>query len=157
MLVFAKFGLMAERFGKQAVWDGAPRQENFFLGLLAGVVAAVVGAVIWMQVTLATNSHLGLIALLIGVLVGLAVRFGGNGGSMIFGLIGGLLTLVSCFAGEILTLVQLGVTPQRDFYATLLSADLGQMASTIVGKMDAISYIIYGIGVYEGYKFSIRK
>jgi len=149
---------MSDQFAKDVAWDGVrSRGENVFLGFLAGLVAAAVGAAAWMGITLATESHLGLVAIGVGALVGLAIRFAGNGRSMIFGLMGALLTLASCVSGEVLTLVQLSITPDRDFYHTLIAVDLVQLTSNIFSKMDPLMYLIYGIGIFEGYKLSKRK
>jgi phosphate/sulfate permease len=133
------------------------RGENLFLGLLAGILAALAGAGIWMGITIATGLHVGYVALGVGALVGLAIRIAGNGRSMIFGIIGALLTLAGCLGGEILTVVQLSSSAQHDFYNTLTTLDLTQTVTNIVTHMDPIMYLIYAIGIFEGYKLSIRK
>jgi hypothetical protein len=149
---------MTQQFGKDVAMDGVRgRGENLFLGVLAGAIAAAVGAAIWMGVAVATNSHLGLVALAVGALVGLTVRYAGNGTGMIFGIISALLTLIGCLGGEILTRVQQESTLQRNFYTTLTSVDLTQLLTSIFTQMGPMSYLIYGIGIYEGYKLSIRK
>ena len=136
----------------------AGQGENFALGLLAGIVAAGIGAGVWMGVTLAMNGgHIGYMALGVGALVGLAIRVAGHGRSMIFGIMGAVLTLVGCLGGDILTLAQQASTPEHDFYSTLTSMDLTQVVPNIFSKMDAIMYLIYGIGIFEGYKLSICK
>jgi hypothetical protein len=149
---------MDQQFGKDVVMDGVRgRGENLFLGILAGVIAAAIGAAIWMGITIATSAHIGFVALGVGALVGFAVRLAGNGTSMIFGIVGALLTLLGCLGGEILTVAQLASTSERDFLTTLAALDLVQTLNSILSHMDPIMYLIYGIGIYEGYKFSIRK
>ena len=133
------------------------REENFPFGFLAGAGAAVIGALVWMGITVATGLHVGYVALGVGALVGLAVRYVGNGTGMIFGIIGAVWTLIGCLGGEILTMVKLSTTPQHDFYSTLTAVDLTQMVPRILDKMDPIMYLIYAIGIFEGYKLSIRK
>jgi hypothetical protein len=53
--------------------------------------------------------------------------------------------------------VQLASTPQRDFFTTLTTSDLTQLLANIVDQMSPIMYLIYAIGIFEGYKLSIRK
>ncbi len=139
--------------------DGvAGRGANLFLAILAGIVAAGLGALIWMGITLATSGfHIGYVALGVGALVGLAIRFAGNGRSMVFGILGAVLTFAGCLGGEILARVQLLVTPQHDFYATLISADKTALVTNIINQTDPIMYLIYAIGIFEGYKLSMRK
>jgi hypothetical protein len=149
---------MSQQFGKDVAMDGVRGSgENLFLGILAGAIAAAIGAAIWMGITMATGVQFGLVALGVGALVGLAVRLVGNGTSMIFGVLGAILTLIGCLGGEILTRIQQESTPQHNFFATLNTVDLPQLLTTIFTQMGPVSYLIYGIGIYEGYKLSIRK
>ena len=149
---------MSQQFASDVTMDGVrSRGENLLLGILAGIVAALVGAGIWMGITIATGMHVGYVALGVGALVGLAVRLAGNGRSMIFGIVGALLTLAGCLGGEILTVVQLATSAEHDFYDTLTTLDLIQTVTNIVTHMDPIMYLIYAIGIFEGYKLSIRK
>lgn len=149
---------MAQQFSKDVATDGVPgRGENIFLGILAGIVAAGVGAAVWMGITVATGWHVGYVALGVGALVGLSIRLAGNGRSMIFGIVGAVLTLAGCLGGEILARVHLLITPQRDFYNTLMSVDLTQVVGAIFDNTDPIMYLIYAIGIFEGYKLSMRK
>ena len=133
------------------------RGENLFLGILAGAVAAIIGALVWMGITIATGLHVGYVALGVGALVGMAVRYGGNGTGIIFGIVGAVLTLIGCLGGEILAVIQLSVTPQHDFYNVLTTADWTQLATNVFDRMDPIMYLIYAIGILEGYMLSIRK
>jgi hypothetical protein len=149
---------MSQQFAKDVTMDGVRgREANLPFGILAGAIAAVIGAFIWMGITVATGMHVGYVALGVGALVGLAVRFVGNGRSAIFGIIGAVLTLIGCLGGEVLAVVQLTSTPQRDFFNTLTTIDLTQLVTNIFDRMDPIMYLIYAIGIFEGYKLSIRK
>ena len=152
----ANFGLMAQQFAKDVVMDGV-RSESLALGFLAGLFAAAVGAGIWMAVTIMLNVHVGYVALAVGALVGLSIRAAGKGRNMLFGVMGALLTLAGCLGGEVLASVQSLVTPEHDFYHVLTSADLIAVVTTIFQRMDPLMYVIYGIGIFEGYKLSMRK
>ena len=133
------------------------REVNLLFGILAGTIAAAIGAGVWMGIAVATGWRVGIVAIGVGALVGLVVRIVGNGRSMVFGIIGALLTLLGCMGGEILTVVQLSTSAQHDFYSTLTTLDLTQTLTNIFNKMDPMMYLIYGIGIFEGYKLSIRK
>jgi hypothetical protein len=149
---------MSQQFAKDVTMDGVRgRGENLPFAILAGTVAAIVGALIWMGIALTTHWRGGIVALGVGALVGLAVRVVGNGRSMIFGIIGAILTLIGCLGGEILTTVQRMTSPQHDFFDILRSVDLIQLVTNIFSHTDPIMYLIYGIGIFEGYKLSIRK
>jgi ABC-type transporter Mla maintaining outer membrane lipid asymmetry permease subunit MlaE len=149
---------MPQQFATESTMDGVRgRGEHLILGLLAGIIAAVVGALIWMGITIATGYHVGYVALGVGALVGLSIRFVGNGTSLIFGIFGAVLTFLGCLGGEILTVVQLSTSPEHGFYSVLTTVDLPQLVPHILDKTEPLMYLIYAIGIYEGYKFSIRK
>jgi hypothetical protein len=149
---------MHQQFAKTVTVDGVRGHgENLFLGLLAGAVAAVIGAFFWMEITLATGWHGGYVALGVGALVGVAIRLVGNGTGMIFGIFGAILTLAGCLGGEILTVAQASTTAQHSLFSVLTTLDLTQLVPRIVDKMSPVMYLIYAIGIFEGYKLSIRK
>jgi hypothetical protein len=130
---------------------------NFILGFLAGLFAAIVGALLWMGVDVGLDMHLGLVAIAIGALVGFAIRLAGHGSNPIFGIMGALLTLAGCFAGDILAMLYRQISPEHDFYNIATNADYAQMANIVVGHISPMGYVIYAIALYEGYKLSIVK
>jgi hypothetical protein len=69
------------------------------LGAIAGVGAAIVGAIAWAIVTVSTKHQIGLMAVAVGALVGLALRIG-NGGKA-FGILGAFLALFGCVLGKL--------------------------------------------------------
>jgi hypothetical protein len=134
------------------------REENLPFGIFAGIISAGVGALIWMGITVVTGLHAEYVApLVVGAVVGFTVRYIGNGSGLTFGIIGAVLTLIGCLGGEIITVVQLASTPQRDFLNTLITIDLKQLIANVFDRMDLIMYLIYGIGIVEGYMLSLRK
>jgi hypothetical protein len=150
--------VMSQQFAKDVVLDGVrSREENLPIGLLAGFVAAIVGAFVWMGVAVATGWRVGFVAIAVGALVGLTVRVFGNGRGMIFGIFGAVLTLASCLGGEILAQVQRATSEEHDFYNILTTIDLVALITNIFNQMDPMMYLIYGIGIFEGYKLSMRK
>ena len=134
------------------------KDGNLPLGILAGVGASIVGALIWMGITVLSGLHIGYVALGVGALVGFAVRWAGRGHTPVFGVIGAVLTLVGILVGELLTLVQLAANGEgSSFFAVLPHLDLGKGLGAILTNSSPITYFIYAIGVYEGYKLSIVK
>ncbi len=148
---------MAKKFSGDMIMDGMEQEGSLVVAILAGAIAAIVGAGAWMGITVATGLHVGYVALGIGALVGFAIRLSGSGTGIIFGIVGAVWTLLSCLTGEFLTQIQLATTPQHDFYAVLISVNMGDMLTTILNQTSPITYLIYAIGIFEGYKLSIRK
>jgi len=149
---------MHQQFTRTMMMDGVrSRGENLFLGMIAGLVASVAGALIWAGITIATGSHIGYVALGVGALVGMAIRLAGNGTSPVYGVIGAVLTLLGCLGGETLAVVQSATTPELGFLDVLNHVNLIDVVTHIVTNASPITYFIYAIGIYEGYKLSIRK
>jgi hypothetical protein len=73
-------------------------EKKLLLGGLAGLAAAIVGAVIWAVITVTTDHQIGWMALGVGALVGFALRIG-NGGKA-FGILGALFALFGCVLGN---------------------------------------------------------
>jgi hypothetical protein len=147
---------MVDQFSKGVMAD-TERHGNIVLAILAGIIAAVIGSGIWMGVEVGLNLKSGIVALGVGALVGFTIRFAGHGSSPVYGIIGAVLTLAGCLGGEILTVLYAAATPQQGMLDLARSADYVQMIQTIVSQFNAIDYIIYAVGIYEGYKFSIVK
>jgi hypothetical protein len=147
---------MADQYSKSMTVGVEPR-GNVVLAIVAGLVAAAIGAGIWMAVEVTFKLQIGYVAIAIGALVGLAIRTLGHGTHVIYGVIGAVLTLVGCLGGEILSHLYLTSTAQQSMYDLARSTDYVQTVQGIFTKMDPIGYLIYGLGIFEGYKLSIAK
>ena len=134
------------------------REQNLALGILAGASAALAGALIWMGITVASGMHVGYVALAVGAGVGYAVRYTGKGVTKVFGVVGAVCTLLSCIAGEALAEIQMAASAQQTgFFQVLPLVDPGKLIGSVIENGSPITYLIYAIGIYEGYKFSFRK
>lgn len=135
-------------------------EQNLFLGIIAGIGAAIVGAAIWATVTVATEYQIGWMAVGVGFLVGYAVRILGKGISGIFGIVGATCALIGCILGNLLSTC--------GFIAAQESIPLFQVVlNTIMQPAICLEFLkvtfspmdllFYGIAAYEGYKFSFRQ
>ncbi len=134
------------------------REQNLPLGIAAGLGAAILGSLLWTGITVFTHSEFGLVAIAIGAGVGYAMRFAGKGVTKVFGVIGAVLSLLSCVAGEFFSAVELAATNEGIGFSEMLSKiDPGAAFQAIVTGSSIMTYIIWAIAVYEGYKLSFRK
>lgn len=130
-------------------------QQNFPLAVIAGLGAALGGALLWAVVTVMTQSELGIMAIAVGYLVGNAIKVAGNGVEKKFAFLGAVCGFVGCGLGNI-------------FSATAFYAEANHLgAMEIVSSMNAefllnlmkqfsqpMDVLFYAIGIYEGYRFS---
>ena len=87
----------------EAAFEEESREPKVPLALLLGLVAAVVGCVLWYAVVVITNYELGIVAIAIGWLVGSAVSIGaGRKRGLILQIMAVLITLVALLFSEYL-------------------------------------------------------
>ena len=130
--------------------------KRLLLGGLAGVAAAVVGAIVWAIITVTTKYQIGLVAIAIGAFVGFAVRTA-NGGKA-FGILGAFLALFGCVLGNYFSLIAFVAAQQHvGFFTVLNHADPGKVATVMWDDLLSTSILFYAIAVYEGYRFSIAR
>lgn len=77
-------------------------QPNLFMGLIGGVIAMLVGAIVWGVITYVTEYQIGWMAIGVGFLVGIAIRFFGRGKTIAFGVSGAVLALIGCLLGNLM-------------------------------------------------------
>jgi hypothetical protein len=129
-------------------------EKRLFLGGLVGLVAAIIGAIIWAIVTVSTKYQIGWMAVAVGALVGFALRIG-NGGKA-FGILGGFLALFGCVLGNYFSIIAFASAQQHvGFFTMLNSADPVKVGNLMWDDFLSTSVLFYVIAVYEGYRFSI--
>ena len=132
-----------------------PEGHNLPAAVLAGGAAAAIGAVLWAAIAVVTGVKIGWVAVGIGFLVGYAVRIFGKGSEPMFQVLGAVLSLLGCLAGNLLV-VCVFVSRQEQIPLLALLANLNP--SLIIGLMvdtfTVMDLLFYGIAIYEGYRFS---
>ncbi|MBN1254841.1 MAG: hypothetical protein JXA50_06165 [Deltaproteobacteria bacterium] len=142
----------------QRFMQGLKDEQNLSLGFFGGLVAAIIGAIIWGIITYVTNFQIGWMAVGVGFLVGIGVRLFGKGLDTIFGIFGAVLALFGCLAGNLLSVC---IVVSRHHAMPLLDI-LSQLNPTIAVELmkatfSPIDLLFYAIAVYEGYRFSFRR
>ena len=133
--------------------DSLP-EKKLFLGALAGVGAAIVGAIAWAIVTVSTKYQIGFMAVAIGAFVGFALRIG-NGGKA-FGILGAFLALFGCVLGNYFSMIAFAASQENvGFFTMLNNADPTKVLDLMWDDFLSASVLFYAIAVYEGYRFSV--
>jgi hypothetical protein len=135
----------------------ARTQQNFAFAAMAGVGAAIVGAVLWAIVTVVTEMELGLMAIAVGYIVGQAIKATGKGIDVQFGVLGAVCALLGCVLGNVISAVALYAKFEHlplDSVFNLLSVDF--LSRTTTAFFQPLDLLFYGIAIYEGYRFSFR-
>ena len=133
-------------------------EQNLFIGALAGLAAAMLGAGVWAAVTVLTEYQIGWMAVGIGVLVGFSMRFAGKGIDQTFGIAGATLSLIGCVVGNILTITYfVAVNRDMSFMDIIVQLNPGIIYEMLTSTFEIIDVLFYGMAVYFGYKFAFRQ
>lgn len=132
--------------------------QRILAGTLAGIVAASVGAIIWAAITAATEYQISWMAIGVGFLVGCAVQIFGKGVDKHFGVVGAVLSLLGCLAGNLLTVCIVVAEKEQIPRLDLLShLNLRVAVDMITITFEPIDLLFYGIALFVGYFASFRN
>ncbi len=132
--------------------------QDFYYGTLGGILAMIVGAVIWAVITVATKYQIGYMAIGVGLLVGFTIQFFGAGIDKKFGILGAVLSLGGCLLGNLFSQVGFIANEQSlGYFETLTYLDFNLAIGILTESFRPMDVVFYGIAVYEGYKFAFRR
>ncbi len=141
----------------QALMQKLRDEQNLTGGLLAGIGAAVVGAAIWAAITFATHFQIGWMAIGVGFLVGIAVRKYGHGIDMSFGIMGAILALLGCLAGNLFaTCASIAGHFEIGYWEVISQLNFDAVTNIMVETFHPMDVLFYGIALYAGYKHSFH-
>jgi ascorbate-specific PTS system EIIC-type component UlaA len=135
-------------------------EQNLLLGSVAGMGAALVGAVIWAVITVVVKIQIGWMAVGVGVLAGMSVRVFGNGVTRKFGVVGALSALAGCLLGNLFSVCAFLALEHDASVVRVVFRALGHPAAMVELMrltFSPIDLLFYGFAVYGGYKASFRE
>lgn len=133
-------------------------EQNLAFGVVAGLVASLIGAAAWAITTYASGYQIGFMAIGIGFLVGYAIRATGKGISSVFGVAGAALSLLGCALGNLLAVTAIVADSEGVAFATAVSQLTPALAQELmVAFFSPMDVVFYAIAAYEGYKLSFRQ
>ncbi len=133
-------------------------EQNLLMALVGGAGAALIGAVLWAVVTVATGYQIGFMAIGVGFLVGISSRKLGMGIDRSFGFAGAFFALAGCLLGNLLAVCGMVANQEGIPILQVLSAMSPQDSiELMVATFTPMDLLFYGIAVYEGYRFSFRQ
>lgn len=139
--------------------ERTPKQD-FSFALLAGLAAAIVGAMVWALLTMATGLSLGCMAMGVGGLVGGTVRALGRGRGRSFGALGAGLALFGCLLGSLLSVCTIIAGQEGLSTVSVLVHVCSKPAlipAALVATFHALDPPFYSVALYAGYRLSFRR
>jgi hypothetical protein len=133
-------------------------EQNLPLALLSGTITALVCALLWAAITVATGYQIGYMAIAVGLAVGYVIQFTGKGIDQIFGITGALLALSGCLIGNFLSNIGfIAHSSGLGYFEVFQALDFSLIVELMKETFNPMDLLFYGIAIYEGYKFSFRK
>lgn len=133
-------------------------QENLPMGLIGGVLASVLCIFVWSLITVLTKYQITYMAIGVGFAVGFSIQKLGKGISPIFGVMGAILSLLTCFIGNFISSVCLIADEFNYSYSEAFSGlDSDTIAMIVKETFQFMDLIFYGIAIYTGYICSIKS
>lgn len=132
-------------------------EQNLPFAIFSGIIAGLIGASVWGAITVATNFQIGYMAIAVGAGVGITMRYFGKGIDPIFGILGGLLAVLSCVLGNFLSVIGFVANSEGlDYFQLLIEFDYSQFFFLMGETFDGMDLFFYAIAGYEGYRFAFR-
>ncbi len=132
-------------------------QQDLSYGIIGGLSAAIVGAILWALITYFTHYQIGYMAIAVGLMVGFAVRFFGAGIDMVFGIVGAVFAVLGCAFGNLLS--QIGFLAEVEslgYFEVIPLLNWEIISSLYRESFSPMDVFFYAIAAYEGYKFAFR-
>lgn len=132
------------------------KRQDLPNALVGGLTAAIVGAVLWAVITVATKYQIGYMAIGVGLLAGFSVRYFGCGIDLHFRIVGAFFALLGCALGNLLSQVGfIAAAESLGYYETITLLNFDIIRNIYADSFSAMDVFFYGIAVYEGFKFSV--
>jgi hypothetical protein len=133
-------------------------QQNLTKAIVAGVFAALLCAILWAAFAVYTTMVFRGMALLLGAGVGFAIRRAGKGIDTIFGVLGGIFSLIGCIVGNFLIVI--GFLAQENdlgYIETLFRFDYSYFGEVMVETFDIRHIIFYILAAGVGFALSKKS
>ena len=143
---------------RQMTMDRMRAEQSLQAGVVAGLLASIVGAAAWAAISALTRYQIGWMAVAVAGLVGFAIRRVGKGIDARFGCAGAVLALWGCALGNYLVIcIQVASEYEVGFTRVLTSLSPWQAAQILVSTLGLHEVLFYGIALVAGYRLSIRS
>lgn len=142
---------------KQAAAELLRQEQNLVVGAVAGFLTAVVAAIAWAAITVAAGYTIGWLAVGIGFATGFAVRTAGKGVEPIFGIVGGIMSLIGCILGNVFTIAwYIAEDAGMKVVDVLSQMDIPIVIDLMLDSFQITDILFYALAIYFGYRYSIR-
>lgn len=135
--------------------DSIKEKAHPIRGIVLGIIMGLIGAMIWAVIAIITGYNIGFVAIGVGVLVSYGFSMAGKSSNMIFGVIAGIIALVSIFIGEaIINIYYVAQYYEVGLLDAIINIDYSVLLEIIAEGFDAKTALFYFIAVSAAFKGS---
>jgi hypothetical protein len=139
------------------IYERLRLEQNLTMAVLAGLLTAVVCAILWAAFTVYTERQFWAMGLMVGVAVGYAMRKGGKGIDHIFGFWGAGISLFGCLLGNFLSVIGfVAHLSALGYFETLLQFEYTFLPDLMAETFDVRQILIYGVAIVIGFGLAKR-
>lgn len=132
--------------------------QRLLPAIVAGCVAALVGAVVWAAIAVFIDREIGWIAIGIGFVVGMAVRVAGRGFEVRYAVIGAALALSGVVAGKFLAACgSYARSEHLSFWEVLQNFPYAEFPAFLRESFEFMDLLFYALAVWCGWKYARRE
>jgi phosphate/sulfate permease len=133
-------------------------EQNLLGAIVAGLVTAILCAILWGVFTVTFEFQISYMAILVGAGVGYLMRKVGKGVDQIFGFFGAGISLLGCLLGNFLSIIGfVAIANDLEYMETLTLFDYSQLTSIMAETFDIRDLIFYAVAIITGYKLGMRS
>jgi hypothetical protein len=140
--------------------EGAPESGSRTAALVAGLGAALAGAIICATIVVQEQLKYDYVTVGLGFAVAVAVRKAGQGNTHRFAMVGAVCALLGCALAEVFSAAGFHAAHTKDLTSVLAVAQMLDDPNLAVQWVQTYfnpwSLLFYGIAIIEGYKLSRR-
>lgn len=140
------------------IFEKIINDQNFSRALFFGMVAGILGAVLWALISVFIQLQFGFMAIGVGALTGFTIRYFGKGISINYSILGSLISLFGCLLGNFLMVVAFASREMDlSFFELFNHVPLRNIPQIMWSTAQPMDFVFYAITVYEGFRFSTIK
>jgi len=134
------------------------REQNLSYGILGGLFAGSLGAVLWAGLSYLTHLPLSWMAIIVAFMAGFSLRLLGKGIDRGFGIIGAVITLLCILLGNFLVSLTLPTQAAvAGFFPSLVHIDASFTLTKLIAAIPLFDVLFYAIAITLGYSTSFRR
>lgn len=134
------------------------KEQNLFKGIALSVATVIASILLWVMIIEITGYRFSFMVVIAGFFIGHAMRYGGQGVDLKFGIAGAVIAFVGVYLGNCTSILAIIAKDSgSDIFHTFSVLGMERVAQLGIKHWESDDLVFYSIATYEGYRFAFRK